>query len=175
VEGASIAGSEVHTGSSHEAILDLYEAHGGEVRRLAYLLTGDRDEADDLMQEAFARLIGRYQYIRNREAVRSYLLRTVVNVSNSRLRRLRLERLYVRTLRPAESYLPDLAERDSVMRRLQLLPRRQKVVVVLRYCADLSEQQTAEVMGVSLRAVKSLVARALQALRAEEAVDETVG
>ena len=159
---------------SHEVIVSLYEAYGAEARRIAFLITGDREEAEDLTQEAFVRLIGRFGEIRHRDAFPRYLLTTVVNLANSRLRRLRSERKYLRASRHQTSYLPDFGEWESIMRRLQALPYRQKVVVVLRYCEDLSEQQTADVMGISLRAVKSLVARALRALRTEEVRSEIV-
>jgi RNA polymerase sigma-70 factor (sigma-E family) len=135
---------------------------------LAYLLTGDRDAAEDLVQDAFIRLAGRFQHLRNAEAFPSYLRRTIVNLHLSRLRRIRLERSYItqqRGAEPAQSSAPDITERADLWARLQQLPARQRAAVVLRYYEDLSEKESADVLRCSVSSVKSLVARAMETLR----------
>ncbi len=149
---------------------DLYAAHGRDAVRLAYLLTGNHSDAEDLAQEAFVRLLGKFADLRKPEVFRTYLLRTVTNLARSRFRRDAVARRHAGTLaRNAEEVEPpDLASRDEVAAALRRLPHRQRAAVALRYCEDLSEQQTAEVLGTSVKAVKGLVTRGLAALRQEE-------
>ena len=149
---------------------ELYERHAPAAGRLAYLLTGDRALAEDLVQEAFVRLVGRFRHLRVPDAFESYLRRTIVNLHTSWLRRRRLERAYLErekaAVRPADPGMPDIGGREELWRALQGLPARQRAAVVLRFYEDLSERETADVLGSSPAAVKSLVARATGTLRA---------
>lgn len=148
---------------------ELYVRHTPAAVGLAYLLTGDGDTAEDLVQDAFVRLSGRFQHLRNPEAFASYLRRTVVNLHLSRLRRIRVERSYLAGQRggvgPTQSSMPDIAERADLWAGLQQLPARQRAAVVLRYYEDLSEKESADVLQCSVSAVKSLVAQAIETLR----------
>ncbi|MDQ3709429.1 MAG: SigE family RNA polymerase sigma factor, partial [Actinomycetota bacterium] len=94
----------------------------------------------------------------------------VVNEVNSRFRRLALERREADRRsgddRGARGVEEQHADADVVFAALHLLPRRQRTAVVLRYYADLSEVDTAEVMGVSVGTVKSSVFRGLARMRA---------
>jgi RNA polymerase sigma-70 factor (sigma-E family) len=136
---------------------------------IAYLMTGDRGIAEDLAQEAFIRLTGRFRHIRSPDAFDAYLRRTVVNLSISHLRRRRVERAYLererrRPTRSAQT-LPDLGRREELWSVLLELPARQRAALVLRYYEDLSERQTAEILGTSVAAVRSLVSRGIEVLR----------
>jgi RNA polymerase sigma-70 factor (sigma-E family) len=149
-------------------LADLYRRHVPAANRLAYLLTGDRSHAEDLVHDAFVRCVGRFGHLRAHEAFDAYLRRTMVNLHASRLRRLRVEREWLsrETGRvSATSGLPDIAGRQDMWRRLQGLPPRQRAVLVLRYYEDLSERETADTLRCSVAAVKSLTARATAALR----------
>jgi RNA polymerase sigma-70 factor (sigma-E family) len=149
-------------------LAELYAGHAHEATRLAYLLTGDRALAEDLVQDAFVRLAGRFLDLRDPNGFSHYLRRTVVNLSNSWYRRRRVERAYLEREGASprgESLVPDLAERDALWRRLQQLNPKQRAAIVLRFYADLSEEQTAEAMGVPKGTVKSLVSRGLEAMR----------
>src|SRR5918997_4729590 len=75
----------------------LYEEHAARAFRLAYLLTGDRDLAEDLVQDAFVKLIGRFADLRNPESFETYLRRTIVTLSYGVFRRRRTERDYLAT------------------------------------------------------------------------------
>jgi RNA polymerase sigma-70 factor (sigma-E family) len=136
---------------------------------IAYLMTGDRGIAEDLAQEAFIRLTGRFRHIRSPDAFDAYLRRTVVNLSISYLRRRRVERAYLERerRRPAASAetLPDVGRREELWSVLLELTGRQRAALVLRYYEDLSERQTAEILGTSVTAVRSLVSRGIEALR----------
>ena len=150
---------------------ELYERHAGAGLRLAYLLLGgDRAQAEDLLHEAFVRCVGRFRYLRVPDAFDAYLRRAIVNLHTSGLRRTKLERAYAARQRgiPARvSTIPDVAGREDLWRSLRALPARQRAALVLRYYEDLSERDTAEVLGCSLPAVKSLIARGTEALRGE--------
>lgn len=150
---------------------DLYAAHGGEALRLAYLLTGDKALAEDLAQEAFVRLLKSFHNLRNPESFRAYLLRTVTNLTYSQFRRSKRERDYAkRGTEPMSQPPVDLGSRDMLWGALLRLPERQRTALVLHYCHDLSEQQTADIMQISLKAAKSLVFRGLAKLRSDEGV-----
>ena len=76
-------------------LADLYVRHLASARRLAYLVTGDRALAEDLVQDAFLRMFGRFQDLRDPGAFEAYLRRTVVNLSRKHFRRRKVERAYV--------------------------------------------------------------------------------
>src|SRR6266576_4362892 len=76
-------------------LAELYVRHAAEATRLAYLLTGDRQLAEDLVQDAFVKLAGRLVHLRDPGAFHAYLRRTVVNLSNSHFRRRKVERAYL--------------------------------------------------------------------------------
>jgi RNA polymerase sigma-70 factor (sigma-E family) len=148
---------------------ELYARHAPAATRLAYLLTGDPQQAEDLVQEAFVRCVGRFQYLRAIDAFDAYLRRTIVNLHTSGMRRRRLERAWLQREGAAEasrvSTMRDVGVREDLWQALASLPPRQRAALVLRYYEDLTEQQTAQVMGCSAAAVKSLVARGGATLR----------
>ncbi len=150
----------------------LYEEHSTRAFRLAYLLTGDHDLAEDLVQDAFVKLIGRFAHLRNPESFDVYLRRTIVTLSYGQFRRRRTERSYLARERGlagrASDGLPDVERKDELWTQLQKIAPRQRAALVLRYYEDLSEQQAADVLGCSLRTLKSLVARGIQAMRYQQ-------
>jgi RNA polymerase sigma-70 factor (sigma-E family) len=149
-------------------LADLYVTHGDEAIRLAYLLTGDRLLAEDLVQDAFVKLAGRFADLRDPEAFGAYLRKTVVNLTRMHFRRRRVERAYLESVRnePApDSAPPDVATYQEMRRALLLLPYRQRAAIVLRYYEDLSESQTADILRCRPGTVRSLVSRGIAALR----------
>ena len=150
---------------------ELYSAHGAEALRLAYLMTRDKALAEDVAQEAFVRLLGRFHDLRKPDAFRAYLLRTVMNLTKSHFRKMKREREFARLeTRPGSEDPQDIGSDDVLWSALLQLPERQRTALVLRYCQDLSEQQTADVMQISPKAVNSLIGRGLAKLRSEEGV-----
>lgn len=151
------------------ALTELYRIHAPEALRLAYLVTGERTLAEDLVQDAFAKVLGRFHDLRNRDAFWWYLRRTIVNLANSRFRRRRVERAWLAAQRPeaAAPAGPDLAERDRMRRALMTLRPEQRAAIVLRYYEDLTEADTAEVLGIPVGTVKSMVSRGMDRLREE--------
>lgn len=148
-------------------LAELYVRYWPAAVKLGYLLTGDKDMAEDLAQEAFIRVAGRFGHLRHVGAFDAYLRRTLVNLHVSGIRRLRLERAYMAKeragLRAGPPNEPDVPE--ELWRALQELPRRQRTAIVLRYYEDLSEQAAADELRCSVAAVKSLVARGMATLR----------
>lgn len=153
----------------------LYVDHAPAALRFAYYLSGDREQARDLVQDAFIRAAGRFAYLRKPDVFEAYLRRTIFNLHTSRLRRLRLERAYLareasRPLNVADQ--PDPVERDAVWRAILELPVRQRAAIVLRFYEDLSERESAEIVGCSVGALNQLVARATVTLRERFGKDE---
>ena len=148
---------------------ELYERYVPRGIRLAYLLTGDRSQAEDLAHEAFVRCVGRFQHLRAHAAFDAYLRRAIVNLHTSGLRRRKTEREWLRREGPraaaAVATQRDVGEREDLWKALSTLPTRQRSALVLRYYEDLSERDAAEALGCSLSAMKSLVARGSEALR----------
>ena len=148
----------------------LYAEHIEGATRLAFLLTGDRETAQDIAQDAFVKIAGRFHDLRHPAAFPSYLRTSVVNLTRSHFRRLRTQRNYLdreAKRSPAVVRPPDIEGRDEMWRALQKLPHRRRAAIVLRYYEDLTEQQTADAIGCSTAAVKALVGRGLETLRAE--------
>lgn len=153
------------------AVDALYRDHGRSASRLAYLLTGNRAQAEDLVQDAFVRVLGRVRHVREPERLRPYLNQTIVNLAKNEHRRLGRLRTFVATGRaaaPASTSLPDVDVRDELHAQLLRLPARQRAALVLRYCEDLSETDVADALGTSAKAVRSLVGRGLEAIRSME-------
>jgi RNA polymerase sigma-70 factor (sigma-E family) len=148
---------------------DLYSTFAPGATRLAYLLTGDKYLAEDLVQEAFLRMLGRFEFIRRPASFQAYLHRTVVNLSRNHWRRRELERRYEKregNLRSRSVVdAPDTATDSDLWSAVQSLPHRQRAAIVLRFYEDLSEHQTAEILGCSAKAVRSLIGRAKDSLR----------
>lgn len=135
--------------------------------RVAYLLTGDRGRAEDLTQDALARAYAAWSRIRRDDAY-AYTRRILVNLHNDWWRVRALRERFVANLpeQPADTDVAGSAvRRDSVIRALQSLTRRERSVIVHRYFLDLTEQQTAAELGISVGAVKSTNARAMAKLR----------
>jgi RNA polymerase sigma-70 factor (sigma-E family) len=147
---------------------DLVRTHAPEAHRLAFLLTGDRELAQDLAQDAFVKVLGRFHDLRNRDAFWWYLRRTIVNLSRSHFRRRRVERAWLDRQRPDEAAAAaDLGERDRMRRALMTLRPEQRAAVVLRFYEDLSEAQTADLLAIPVGTVKSSVSRGIDRLRTE--------
>jgi len=157
-----------------DVLADLYRAESAHVVNLAYLLTGQRQLAEDLAQEAFLRVASSIREV-SPDAFGAYLRRTVVNLVRSHYRHARVERRYAdrvesdaarrREASEASSSATDADTRDELWSALQLLPARQREAIVCRFYLDLSEEQTADAMRVAVGTVKSATSRGLQALR----------
>ncbi|WP_083282932.1 SigE family RNA polymerase sigma factor [Humibacillus sp. DSM 29435] len=141
---------------------------GPALLRTAWLLTGDHHRAQELTQAALVKTYVAWPRVRPGEAL-AYTRRVLVNQRTDTWRSTRKEVTTdaVPEVAPAltrdETATAD--NRDLVVRLLKRLPEQQRKVVVLRYYTDLSEQATADALGISVGAVKSAASRGLAALR----------
>lgn len=145
-------------------------ARGPVLLRAARSLTANPSDAEDLLQTALAKTFVAWERIEDHRALDGYVRRALLNTRTSQWRKRKVEEYACDELpEPAGVPEPDPAERqvlhDSMWRAVMRLPDRQRAMVVLRYYEDLSEAQTAEVLGVSVGTVKSAVSRALGKLR----------
>jgi RNA polymerase sigma-70 factor (ECF subfamily) len=135
--------------------------------RTAYLMVGDWAHAEDVLQTALTKTYLAWRRLGGIEAVDSYARRVVVTTATSWWRR-RWHSERPSSELPEQSVDPSdgWAEREALWGHVRALPARQRAVLVLRYYEDLTETQTADILGVSVGTVKSQTARALRTLRA---------
>lgn len=154
---------------SDDVLSALYVVHYKQLVRLAALLLDETAACEDVVQEAYVKLAasGRMNRLDNPDAALTYLRTSVVNLARSTLRR----RLVAAKHAPmvhhrdrVDDTVVQIVDRAAIVQALRTLPRRMREAVALRYYADLSEAQTAAVMGVSTGAVKSYTSRGLQRL-----------
>ena len=165
------------------SVTALYAEHALGLVRLAVVVTGDRAAAEDIVQDAFLGLYRRWERLPEMAAPLAYLRVSVMNGCRTALRRRSRQGLWPSGLgddldeaasaRPggpaglaesAEASVLLGEEQRLVAAALWKLPRRQREAVVLRYYLDLSVQETAQVMGVSLGTVKSATHRGIAAV-----------
>lgn len=153
----------------HEAAFHEFVAAGSpRLFRTALLMVGDYQLAQDLLQESLVKTYVAWARLRDVANAEAYTRRVIVTTSTSWRRRSSFHE------RPAESLpddvvadLADLIAADAdLWTHLHALPPRQRAAVVLRYCQDLSEAQTSELMGCTVGSVKRHASRGLAKLRA---------
>lgn len=143
-------------------------ARSGALHRAAYLLTGNWATAEDLVQTALTKTYLAWKRIGAIDSVEAYTRRVLYNTNASWWRRRSSSE------RPTDTF-PDAStgrdpmeasiERDLIWRYVRELPKRQRAVLVLRYYEDLSEADSARILGVSAGTIKSQTSRALNNLR----------
>jgi RNA polymerase sigma-70 factor (sigma-E family) len=132
--------------------------------RVAYRLLGDRTDAEDIAQEACARTYSRWSSVRDH--AEPWCVRVSSNLALDTLRaRARANRRNERIRVNEATPVPAVEARLDLYAALEKLPRRQRETVVLRYLGDLSEAQTADLLGCSPGSVKTHASRGLAALR----------
>jgi RNA polymerase sigma-70 factor (sigma-E family) len=151
-------------------VSELYEAHALGMVRLAHIMLGDRQSAEDVVQDAFCGLYRRWAGLTDPGSAVHYVRSAVLNGCRSALRRRTSAQASHDLLRPspdvasAESAVLTGEERRAVMAALRRLPSRQREAVVLRFYLDLSAEEAATTMGISPSTVRSATHRALASL-----------
>ena len=151
------------------AVEQLYAAHWRQLVRLSVLLVHDQAAAEDVVQDAFVAMHGKWSRLRDPDKALAYLRQAVVNRSRSALRHRVVVERHARTSPAGEGAVdwPDLggARRDAVRSALLRLSERQREVLVLRHYLDWSEAQIADALGITRGAVKAHGHRGRAALR----------
>ena len=137
--------------------------------RAAYLLTGNRTDAEDLVQAALAKTYQAWDRIEDRAALDGYVRRAMINTHISWWRRRKFEEYPTDELpdQPVADHAGRSDLQDSLRSAVERLPQRMRAAVVLRYYEDMTEAEVADVLGVSLGTVKSTVSRAVAKLRVD--------
>jgi RNA polymerase sigma-70 factor (sigma-E family) len=150
-----------------EEFREFVAARSAALLRTAYLLAGDWATAEDLLQTALTKTYLAWKRLGEIEAVEPYARRVLVNTATSWWRRRWHGERPTEVLpeRPAPDRLDEHLERDALWQHVKALPARQRAVLVLRFYEDLSEAQTAALLGISVGTVKSQTSRALGSLR----------
>ena len=141
---------------------------GDNLLRTAVLLAGTKEAGEDLLQTALERVLKRWTTIKGDPE--GYLRRTLYHLAADRWRQQAAAGRQLRLLRAGVSTVVadptvDVDARDSLVRLLMQLPPRQRAVIVARYWEQLSEAESAHVLGCSIGTVKSATARGLSRLR----------
>ena len=159
-----------HSGPVEQALSAAFEQHYLPLLRLCVLLTGSKEEGEDLAQEAFVRCAPRLGILRETD-VFPYLRVAALNHWKNRLRHLALQRrkstLIIQDAAARGSTTSTVEERSALWQAITALPKRQRACLVLRYYEDLSEEQTATILETSVGSVKSHTHRALARLQKE--------
>ena len=151
------------------AVEQLYAAHWRQLVRLSVLLVHDQAAAEDVVQDAFVAMHGKWSRLRDPDKALAYLRQAVVNRSRSALRHRVVVERHARTSPAGEGAVdgPDLggARRDAGRSALLRLSERQREVLVLRHYLDWSEAQIADALDISPGSVKAHAHRGSAALR----------
>ncbi|MDA5143112.1 SigE family RNA polymerase sigma factor [Streptomyces sp. AD681] len=145
-----------------------FERHYAELARLAHLLTGEPDAADDLAADALLALWHRWDRVRAADHPVAYARGVVANLARTRVRTAVRERRRVALFwaqREERTENPDVANVVDVQEALRRLPFRKRACVVLRHAFDLSEKETALSLGVSVGTVKSQTSKGVAELQ----------
>ncbi|MEU1853095.1 SigE family RNA polymerase sigma factor [Streptomyces sp. NPDC019990] len=145
-----------------------FERHYAELSRLAYLLTGESDTADDLAADALLALWHRWDRVRAADRPAAYARGVVANLARTRIRSAVRERRRIALFwsqREENTENPDVPGVVDVQEALRRLPFRKRACVVLRHAFDLSEKDTALALGVSVGTVKSQTSKGMAELQ----------
>ncbi|RCH65518.1 SigE family RNA polymerase sigma factor [Streptomyces sp. SDr-06] len=146
---------------------DFFERHYAELARLAHLLTGETDAADDLAADALVALWQNWDRFRAARHPLAYARGVVANLARERIRSTVRERRRIALFwsrAPEVVAAPDVAGMLDIRAALARLPFRKRACVVLRHAFDLSEKDTALALGISVGTVKSQTSKAMTEL-----------
>jgi len=149
--------------SDRDSFEEYVVARRSALLRTAYLLTGSHADAEDLVQTALIKCVPVWKRIADRPE--PYVRQVLVRESISRWRRRRWRETSVDDVPDGAVAEPDVAGRVALRQALGALPPRQRAVIVLRYYEDLTERETASVLGVAVGTVKSQARDGLARLR----------
>jgi RNA polymerase sigma factor (sigma-70 family) len=135
------------------------------------LLTRDRAEAEDLMQDAYLKVWERWHHVQSLDDPTGYLYRTAMNLYRKRRRRATVAIRHTIRPRPPRDQLDEVESRDEVLRALATLSPRQRMSLVLTDLLDFSSEEAGRLMGVKATTVRVLASQGRAALRASTGDD----
>src|SRR5262245_39825225 len=158
---------------SHVRVHDIYEAYAGRLVAQMYGLTGDFAEAQDTVQEAFARALARPTWLSDVDNPEAWLRTVAMNIVRSRRRRRAIFARLIQSGRLDPADIPAIsADHVWLVAALQRLAPRVRETIVLHYIADLPVSEIAVILGCSVEAVKTRLLRGRRALA--DQLDETL-
>ena len=164
---------DVSSQQARESFEEYVAARRTALLRTAYLLTGQHADAEDLVQMALVKAVPHWRRIS--DDPEPYVRKILAREATNRWRRRRWREVSADVLPEGAGEAADPTDREVLRQALMRLSPRQRAVVVLRYFDDLTEQQTAEVLGIGLGTVKShgrdAMARLRELIRLEEPLD----
>ncbi|WP_246039720.1 SigE family RNA polymerase sigma factor [Glycomyces buryatensis] len=144
---------------------EFVKARSGALYASAFLLTGDRGLAEDLLQDALARTWRSWKRLHRSENAEAYTRRTMYHLAVSRWRRRKVAEVSTEALPEASGEDPDTALRLAIHGALLSLPVTQRAAIVLRYFEDLTEAAAAETLGCPVSTLRARTQRGLKRLR----------
>jgi RNA polymerase sigma-70 factor (ECF subfamily) len=163
---AAVAPQPAERIGSYASFEDFYEAQHVRLFRALGLVTGNRQETEDVLQEAFLRIWNRWDTVRTVDNPTGYLYRTAVNISLSRRRRLAVAARSLGSRLFANDPMETVDARDEIGRALVQLTPRERAAIVLTDMLDFPAKDAAAAMGIRDSTVRVLASRARARMRA---------
>lgn len=156
----------VVTEEATESFEEFFQTEHARLFGALTLVTGDRAEAEEIMQDAFLRLWERWDRVGRMDQPVGYLYRTAMNVFRNRRRRASLALRRTLDPTPAKDALATVEERDVVVRALRELAPSQRAALMLTAYAGFTSEEAADLLGMKPGSVRALAGRARSAMRA---------
>jgi RNA polymerase sigma-70 factor (ECF subfamily) len=169
---AAVAGAGEATLADGRTFEEFYEANHRRLFTALCLVTGNRSEAEEIMQEAFLRLFERWGRVSGLDNADGYLFRAATNVFRNRRRRAVLALRRTLALAPRHDDLARVEERDEIVRLLHTLPPRSRAAIVLTSLLDYSSEDAARILGIRASSVRALATQARAQLRGTREDDQ---
>jgi RNA polymerase sigma-70 factor (ECF subfamily) len=160
------AGMEVHEAASpHVAFEEFFQQEGDGLYRALWLVTRSRFEAEELTQEAFVRVLERWDRVSEMEDPHAYLYRTAMNAFRTSYGRALLAAKRTMRVLPADDAIAEIDERDAAVRALARLSPRQRAAVVLTDMLSFGSEEAARMLGIRASTLRMHASRAHTALK----------
>ena len=163
LRGTDVVGAEV--AEEPRSFEEFFSSEHARLFGALCLVTGDRHEAEEIMQDAFLRLWQRWDQVADLDDPSAYLFRTAMNVFRNRYRRAALALKKTINLASSEDALATVEDRDAVVRALSDLTQDQRAAVVLTGYVGLTSEEAGRVLGMRAGTVRTLATRARAAIR----------
>jgi RNA polymerase sigma-70 factor (ECF subfamily) len=160
------AGMEVHEASPHVVAFEaFFEQEGDGLYRSLWLVTRNQFEAEELTQEAFVRVLERWDRVSEMEDPRAYLYRTAMNAFRTGYGRALLAAKRTMKVLPSDDTIAEIDERDAAVRALARLSPRQRAAVVLTDMLGFGSEEAARMLGIRASTLRMHASRAHAALK----------